>query len=388
MRNALLPALMIAALFASTAIAASTTQPSTQAASAPASQPALSFPAWAMKAYPDDITRLMRFDRVKEAEQVGLKSVAELAKQPDKTPEYLQALTSLSHLYLAINRPADAQKYLAIALDQFKNKTKPGQEREMEIAHAMVDEVQSSLALVKDQPDRAAEYAISAMNRLETNLAETDLRVVDQVMEIEHFKIRDSENGPVPDAIRNFNLAIQIYTNQLGPNSAPVADVQMSRGYYYLNNAGNPAAAQNAFQRALTIRQAIYGENSEVASSLEALALLDAGNNRNEQALSRLRDARAMTLKVIGEDDPAVAGIDIEIAAVLDRSNGDAAEAERLLVKAAAVFEKYPEAKNELAQTLDMLAGHYRLQANDAKADQAHDRAEQARAQLKKHQDL
>ena len=292
-----------------------------------------------------------------------MKAVADLAGDQEKTPEYIQSIASLCHLYLALNRTSDAQKLLQTGLHVIDTVKIAGKEKELDIARALLEEVQSAVAQARDQADRAEEFAVTALARLEKNLPITDPRVQDQIMEVEHFAIRAADHQPLREAVPNFNSAINIYTNQFGRSSAPVADVYMAMGFYYLNNVGSVARAQTQFQTALTIRQTIYGENSEVASSLEAAqrCLMPATTSSTRRHEPSAAAARAMTLKVIGEDDPAVAGIDIEIAAVVDRSKGDAAEAERLLVKAAAVFEKYDEAKEELAQTLDMLANHYHL---------------------------
>jgi len=383
MRKPHVPAFVAAVAFAATcALGASTLQ----TVAAPATQPA--FPDWAMKAFPDDITRLMRFDRVKEAEALGDKQLAALANAPDKTTEYLQTVVSMCHLYLALNRSEEAQKLLSTGLKALDAAKLPGKEKDLDVARAGLEGVQSSLALSRDQPDRAAEFAKSALARLQKDLPAGDVRIIDQQLEVEHLKIRTAGEGTVADAFRVFSDAIKGYTAALGTEEcAPIADVYMSRGYYYLNNIKNLTRATADFTQARKVRQNIYGENSEVGDAMEALALIATINNDDDGAIKLLREARTMTLKVIGEDDPAVAGIDMSIAAALDRK-GSPDEAEKLLVKAVSVFEKYPDTKDQLADALDLLSEHYGAHGNDDKANETKDRANKIREDMKKHQEL
>lgn len=382
---------VVVALAVATSVSmAATTQPATGPAATMGAKS--EFPEWAMKAYPDDIVRLMRWDHVKEAEALGKKKLVELAKDPARTPELVQTISSVAHLYMAISRSAEAEALIKNGLGILDTVSIPGEEKELDLARADLEDAQASLSLAKGDVQRAAEFAKSSLDRLKKNLAVDDLRVIDETLEVEHLKIRLADHSPVASSLVTFNRAMRIYRDALGADTAPVADVEMSRGYYFLYNSPPGAQsinqAEQAFTRALDIRKKVFGENSEVANAMEALASIATLKGHDDEAIKILTDARAMTLKVLGEDDPAVAEIDVSIAAALDRSKKSPEEAEKRLLKAISVFEKYSDTREDTADTLEMLSEHYRQNAQEDKADAIDVRAEKIRAELKKRQEL
>jgi CHAT domain-containing protein/Tfp pilus assembly protein PilF len=187
------------------------------------------------------------------------------------------------------------------------------------------------------------------------------------------LKLRDA--GKYDEAIPLFERALEIRERIFGPDHRDVADVLNSLAilYYY---KGDYVRAEPLCQRALIIREKALGPwHPNVADSLRDLAFICV--DKGDYARAELLCQRALTIKEceLGPEHPGIASY-IHNLALFCQTQRDYVKAEPLYRRALAIREKMPGPEHpDVAQTLNNLANIYRDKGDYAKAEPLYERA-------------
>jgi CHAT domain-containing protein/tetratricopeptide (TPR) repeat protein len=187
------------------------------------------------------------------------------------------------------------------------------------------------------------------------------------------LKLRDA--GKYDEAIPLFERALEIRERIFGPDHRDVADVLNSMAilYYY---KGDYVRAEPLCQRALIIREKALGPwHPNVADSLRDLAFICV--DKGDYAGAELLCQRALTIKEreLGPEHPGLASY-IHNLALFCQTQRNYVKAEPLYRRALAIREKMPGPEHpDVAQTLNNLANIYRDKGDYAKAEPFYERA-------------
>jgi CHAT domain-containing protein/Tfp pilus assembly protein PilF len=187
------------------------------------------------------------------------------------------------------------------------------------------------------------------------------------------LKLRDA--GKYDEAIPLFERALEIRERIFGPDHRDVADVLNSLAilYYY---KGDYVRAEPLCQRALIIREKSLGPwNPNVADSLRDLAFICV--DKGDYARAELLGQRSLTIKEreLGPEHPGLASY-IHNLALFCQTQRNYVKAEPLYRRALAIREKMPGPEHpDVAQTLNNLANIYRDKGDYAKAEPLYERA-------------
>nr|MDZ7999968.1 FxSxx-COOH system tetratricopeptide repeat protein [Aulosira sp. DedVER01a] len=148
------------------------------------------------------------------------------------------------------------------------------------------------------------------------------------------------------------------------------AALLLAKTGYYLQERGQYSEAEPLYQKALSLRQRLLGEeHPHVAISYNNLALLYKSRGRYSEAEPLFQTALSLKQRLLGEEHPYVAQSYHNLAGLYD-SQGRYSEAEPLYLKALSLYQRLlGEEHPDVAQSYHNLAGLYDSQSRYSEAE-------------------
>jgi tetratricopeptide (TPR) repeat protein len=183
------------------------------------------------------------------------------------------------------------------------------------------------------------------------------------------------ERGDYAEALPHLERALQLRTQELGPDHYILANHHNNLGHVYAQLERQAEAIEHE-QRALELERAHYGqEHPRVARALSALCATYSDAGRLDEAITAGTEAVAMLRRTVGEDHPALGTALTNLGSAQNRA-GRAAEAEQTLLAALANAKAaYGEQHQRVGLALNNLGVHYEVRGRLAEAEGYHRQA-------------
>ncbi len=281
--------------------------------------------------------------------------------------------------HLATRNWSEAEKYLALALDERRHSSKPrldlllglteaqrkqGKSADAEktaqmaidLAASSKNKVLQSRALdglVDIQLDQKkysdVEATIAQIETLERSLPQPDYkRLASSSRKLGTALVN---NGRPDEALKAFERAMQLSEKSFGPEHVETANSLAALGERYREN-GNHAEAQRCLRRALEIHRKTSGVDSHAATQdLFHLASSLEESGDIEGAATQFEKALAVAERMVGGDREQTAETQAHLAAIYMRA-GRTSAARELLIHAIGVLRKKDERLEFAQQTM------------------------------------
>ena len=347
------------------------TIPATQ----PTTQPA--YPAWAMKAFDNDISRLAAFDHPGEAIKLGLSTLAELEKNKAPALQRANVMCDLSGVYIDRGKFKSAAALLdqaeALLRDQPHNL--PG-----DLARASLLENRAELAKQTEDHDQCSRLLSQALD-LHKQHGDDDTYQL-------RLKICNNDTldptGATEPTVEQAQALIDEAKKTYGDGSGPAIDAQFVEAFILLGSADDLDRAAQIAQDTEDLATRTYGPISSTAAAAVVLqAIVHSCQHHDAKAVERFELARTIAAKALGDSDPDLAFICLMQADCCLRQ-GDTEQAEALYKDAVRISDlNIGENPKGVTDTLDKLAKYYRSGNEDDKAAAAEKRAADIRDKYK-----
>jgi tetratricopeptide (TPR) repeat protein len=345
------------------------------ARSQPATQPV--YPAWAMKCYPNPITRMVFFDHVDEAIALGESTLK--TQEHDKAPvlERVGSMSGLFSAYLVDLRLKSAAEMLARADALLKDLP---HDRDSDLARADILSHHAKLETDSNEVTYSEKHLAEAL-ALHKQYQDDDIlslrrsAIINKI--IAHSATADKVLPEIDQLIADASTAF-------GPDSGPVVeDLYLKAGCEIYLAADFDAAAAAARACQVTAGKAYGGESSFSADAvfIEGLAL-EMQRQFNE-AIAKFESARILTAKARGKNCQSLATIEKALGfAYMQIGDTEAAEAsfKNAVRVTGHITEENPQ---RAASALDDLAKYYRSGNQDDLAAAAENNAADVRKKYK-----
>jgi CHAT domain-containing protein/Tfp pilus assembly protein PilF len=315
-----------------------------------------------------EVSQLVKAGRDNEALAVGQRYLkAARARYGEQEVEYARATSWLGHVYMSLNRFAEAEPLYA--------RTVAILERRLGHDDPNVGATLNDLAALYRELGRFEEAhalydRVLAIGERTFGPQHPNVGAV-----LNNIALLYKSEGHYREAETYFKRALAIGEKALGRDNLDYANGMISLGALY-REQGRYAEAEALYQRVLLIREKKLGpRHPDVGKSINALALLYATQGQFAEAEPLYKRARSIFEEVQGPDHPNVALV-LNNLGELYREQGRVEEAEPLYKRALAITEKTAGAEHpSLATDLNNLALLYRGQHRYADAEPLYKRA-------------
>jgi tetratricopeptide (TPR) repeat protein/predicted Ser/Thr protein kinase len=219
-----------------------------------------------------------------------------------------------------------------------------------------------------EEAERWTEHADAALDRLG--------RMPEHVARIEGARGRiDFERGDYEAARQHFERALQVRTQELGPDDHRLASHHNNLGHAYAALERQADAIEHE-RRALELERAHYGqEHPRVGAALSMLCSSYSDAGQLDAAISTGTEAVAMLRKTLSKDHPSLGTALVNLGSAQSRA-GQPAEAERSFLEALENAKAaYGERHRRVGLALNNLGVHHELTGQLGQAEGYHRQA-------------